>query len=183
MFAQRRSWGRRALPWVSGIGLVVLILVCGWTGYVMVWDTFGQLLAVEGARILDLVPLFSEPVGRAFVGERPLPGAGCFLNMFLHIALPIAMGVGLMGLVSRVARPVLFPPRRLMWGGGALLLAVSLVFPIGMAPAADPLRLPASVPVDVFYGFWLPVARAVPAGWTVAGFSLLLLADRPLRVR
>lgn len=176
MFAQRRSWGRRALPWVSGIGLVVLILVCGWTGYVMVWDTFGQLLAVEGARILDLVPLFSEPVGRAFVGERPLPGAFFFLNMFLHIALPIAMGVGLMVHVSRVARPVLFPPRRLMWGGGALLLAVSLVFPIGMAPAADPLRLPASVPVDVFYGFWLPVARAVPAGWTVAGFSLLLLA-------
>jgi len=176
MFAQRRSWGRRALPWVSGVALVMLILVCGWTGYVMVWDTFGYLLAVEGARILDLVPLFSEPLGRAFVGERPMPGAFFFLNMFLHIALPIAMGVGLMVHVSRVARPVLFPPRRVMWWGGALLLAVSLIFPIAMAPAADPLRLPTSVPIDVFYAFWLPASRGVPAGWTVAGFSLLLLA-------
>src|SRR5690606_15534746 len=62
MFAQERSWGRRTLPWVSGVGLFGLILVSGWTGYVMVWDDFGRLLAVEGARILDLLPLFSEPL-------------------------------------------------------------------------------------------------------------------------
>lgn len=65
MFAQRRSWGPRAMPWITGVGLVALLMVCGWTGYVMIWDTFGQVLAVEGARLLDLVPLFSEPLGRA----------------------------------------------------------------------------------------------------------------------
>lgn len=175
MFAQRRSWGPRALPWVSGVALVVLVLVCGWTGYVMVWDSFGQLLAVEGARVLDLVPLFSEPLGRAFVGERPLPGAFFFLNLFLHIALPIGIGVALMVHVSRVARPTLFPSRPLMWWGGALLVVVSLLAPVTMAPAADPLRLPASVPIDVFYAFWLPAARGVHAGWTVAAFGVALV--------
>jgi coenzyme F420-reducing hydrogenase delta subunit/Pyruvate/2-oxoacid:ferredoxin oxidoreductase delta subunit len=175
MFAQRRSWGRRALPWVSGVALVLLLLVCGWTGYVMVWDTFGQLLAVEGARILDLIPLFSEPLGRAFAGERPLPGAFFFLNLFLHIALPIALGVGLLVHVSRVARPTLLPPRRLIWWWGGLLLVIALIFPMAMAPAADPLRLPAAVPIDVFYAFWLPVARGVHAGWTAAGFASLIV--------
>ena len=175
MFAQRRSWGRRALPWVSGVALVLLILVCGWTGYVMVWDTFGHLLAVEGARLLDLLPLFSEPLGRAFVGERPIPGAFFFLNLFLHIALPIGMGVGLMVHVSRVARPTLFPLRRIMWWWSALLVVVALVFPVTMAPAADPLRLPTSIPLDLVYAFWLPAVRGVPAAGTAAAFAIALV--------
>jgi len=176
MFAQRRSWGRRAMPWVTGVGLVALVLVCGWTGYVMVWDVFGQLLAVEGARILDLLPLFSEPLGRAFVGEQPIPGAFFFLNLFLHIALPIGMGVVLMVHVSRVARPVLFPARRLVWFGVALLVIVSVALPVDMASRADPFRLPTFVPVDAFYAFWLPVARTLPPAGTAAIGAALLLA-------
>lgn len=176
MFAQRRSWGRRAMPWVTGVGLVALVLVCGWTGYVMIWDVFGQLLAVEGARILDLLPLFSEPLGRAFVGERAIPGAFFFLNLFLHIALPIGMGVVLMVHVSRVARPVLFPAHRLVGFGFALLLLISVVLPVDMASRADPFRLPASVPIDVFYAFWIPAARALPAAGTAAiGAALLFV--------
>jgi len=70
MFAQDRSWGPRALAWVSGLLLLGLTLVLGWTGYVMVWDVQGIVLAREGARWLDALPLFSEPISRAFVGER-----------------------------------------------------------------------------------------------------------------
>ena len=62
--------------------------VCGWTGYVMVWDTFGQRLALEGARMLDALPILSEPIGRAFTGERAVPSAFFFLNLFVHVALP-----------------------------------------------------------------------------------------------
>ena len=174
MFAQRRSWGRRTMPWVTGIALVALVMVCGWTGYVMVWDTFGYILAVEGARLLDLLPLFSEPLGRAFAGERAIPGAFFFLNLFLHIALPIGMGIVLLAHVSRVARPVLLPVKGLMWWGTALLSVVSLAFPVGLAPRADPLQLPASIPVDVFYAFWLPAARAMPAGVTATAAVVIL---------
>src|SRR5574341_1363042 len=65
MFAQGRSWGPRALTWVSGVLLVGLTFVLGWTGYVMVWDVQGMVLAREGARFLDALPLFSEPISRA----------------------------------------------------------------------------------------------------------------------
>ena len=175
MFAQRRSWGRRTLPWVSGIGLLALILVCGWTGYVLVWDVFGQALAVEGARVLDLLPIFSEPLGRAFVGERPLPGAFFFLNLFLHIALPIGLGILLMVHVARVARPVLLPSGRAMWWGGALLVGVSVAWPVGMAPEASAFHLPESIPLDVFYGFWLPVARQVAPPWMAAAAAVIIV--------
>jgi coenzyme F420-reducing hydrogenase delta subunit/Pyruvate/2-oxoacid:ferredoxin oxidoreductase delta subunit len=175
IFAQRRSWGRRTLPWVAGVLLLGLILVSGWTGFVMVWDEFGRLLAVEGARLLDLLPLFSEPLGRAFVGERALPGAFFFLNLFLHIALPIGLGVGLMVHVARVARPVLFPPRPVMLWATALLVAIAVARPVAMAPEADPFRLPTSVPLDLFYAFWLPVTRSWPAGWVAAATIALLL--------
>ena len=50
MLAQGRSWGPRTLAWVSGLFLLGAGLVCAWTGYVMVWDTFGLQLAVAGAQ-------------------------------------------------------------------------------------------------------------------------------------
>ncbi len=166
MFAQGRSWGSRALAWVSGLILLFVLLVSGWTGYVMVWDWQGWMLAAEGARFLDVLPLFSEPISRLFVGAEPLPAAFFFLNLFLHIALPIGVGLILWLHVSRVARPTLLPPPALRWTLLVLLVGVSVLWPIGMAGEADPLRLPGSVELDFFYSFWLPLTRDLPA-WVV----------------
>jgi len=168
IFLQRRTWGPRALAWITGVGLFGLLMVCGWTGYVMVWDGFGERLAIEGARLLDALPILSEPVRRSFAGDRPLPGAFFFLNLFLHVALPLGLAVGLWLHVSRLGRPTLLPPRRLTWALVGLLLLLSLGFPVAIAPQADPLTVPATLRVDWFYGFWLPIARRAPAAvsWT-----------------
>jgi coenzyme F420-reducing hydrogenase delta subunit/Pyruvate/2-oxoacid:ferredoxin oxidoreductase delta subunit len=168
MFAQGRSWGPRALAWVSGVLLTGLVLLCGWTGYVMVWDVQAQALAVAGARMLDALPLFGEPISRAFVGDRPMPGQFFFLNLFLHIAVPVGMGIVLWIHVSRVARPTLMPPRRL-WVPAVLgLVGLAVAWPAPMAARADLLRLPGSVPLDLFYAIWVPLALAVP-GWAGLG--------------
>ena len=132
LFAQGRSWGPRTLAWVSGVVLLFVLFVCGWTGYVMVWDVQGVALAMEGARWLDVLPIFSEPIGRTFVGDQPVPSAFFFLNLFLHIALPVGMGLLLWVHVSRVARPVLLPPRGLLWGVVGLLLALSILWPVAI---------------------------------------------------
>lgn len=180
MFVQHRSWGPRALAWVSGCLLLGLVLVLGWTGYVMVWDTFGERLAVEGARYLDALPILSEPVSRAFTGERALPSAFFFLNLFAHVALPLALGLALWVHVSRLARTTLLPPRRLTWAVTGLLVALAVLWPLEMAPQADPFLRPASVPADLFFAFWLPVTRGLPAGlaWgaaLAAGLAVLLV--------
>ena len=181
MFVQHRSWGPRTLAWLTGCILLGLVFVLGWTGYVMVWDTFGERLAIEGARFLDALPVLSEPVSRAFTGERPLPGAFFFLNLFAHVALPLALGLALWLHLSRLARPTLLPPRRLTWAVTALLVAVSLLWPLEIAPQADPFARPALVPADYFFAFWLPATRALPAGlaWAGALGATLLVALVP----
>src|SRR5262245_4453733 len=127
MFAQSRSWGPRTLAWVSGLVLFGAGVVCAWTGFVMAWDSFGERLAREGSRLLDVLPIFSEPLSRIFAGDGPVPSAFFFVNLFVHIAVPLAMAVMLWLHVSRVARPVLLPPKPLMWGIIAALVTAPVL--------------------------------------------------------
>jgi ferredoxin len=173
MFVQGRSWGPRTLAWVSGLVLLFVTLVCGWTGFVMVWDVQGQVLAQAGARLFDLLPIFGEPISRAFTGERALPGAFFFLNLFAHVALPIGLGILLWVHVSRLARPALLPPRALLWGTVGVLLGLALIWPVAVTPPADLFALPGRAAYDLFYSFWLPAARVLGPGATW-GVGLLL---------
>jgi ferredoxin len=178
VFAQRRSWGPRTLAWVSGLVIFGAGLVCAWTGYVMVWDSFGERLALEGARLFDALPVLSEPLGRIFAGEAPVPNAFFFVNLFVHIALPLGLGVGLWLHVSRVARPALLPPRPLLLGLIATLTAAAIVLPAPLGPAADPFRLAPSTPADLLVGWWLPISERLAPGlvWAVGiGLSLVAL--------
>jgi len=172
VFAQGRTWGPRALAWFSGLILLFLSLVCGWTGYVMVWDAQGLALAREGARLLDTLPLFTEPISGAFVGDRAVPNAFFFLNLFLHVALPIGLGLLLWIHVARVARPSLLPTRGLTWGLCILLVGLSVLWPMGMTPKADLFVLPERAAYDAFYTIWLPVTRVMPA-WSVWAVGLV----------
>jgi len=185
VFAQGRTWGPRALAWVSGLVLALLVMVCGWSGYVMVWDTQGLVLAREGARFLDALPLFAEPIGRAFIGDGDIPRAFFFLNLFLHVAVPVGMAVGLWIHVARAARPSVLPPPTLSRGLVVALLVMSVVWPSGLGPPADVFRLPGSAPFDAFYAFWLPLTSAFPAGfvWIGAGVVCAMLVAVPWLTR
>ena len=174
MLVQRRSWGPRVLAWVSGLVLLGLLLVCGWTGYVMVWDVQGVVLAREGARLFDALPLFSEPIERAFDGTRPLPAAFFFLNLFAHVALPVGLGVVLWLHVSRVARPALVPPRPLLITSLAALGLASALLPVTMAPPAELLRTAERGPYDLFFVFFVPVTRLLPPAVALLGLGLPL---------
>ena len=170
IFVQRRTWGPRALAWVSGLVLLGLVLLCGVTGFVLVWDGFGRAMAVEAARILDALPILSEPVSRTFTGERPVPGTFFFLTLFVHLTVPLGMGLVLWLHVSRIARPTLLPPRPLSWAVIGLLLATAVLLPLGMETEGDAFRLPGRLTVDWLYAWWLPVTSALPPGavWLLA---------------
>ncbi len=185
MFVQGRSWGARSLAWISGLVLFFLVFVCGWTGYVMLWDAQAQALAIEGARLLDALPIFSEPIARTFAGDGAMPSAFFFLNLFLHIAIPIGMALGLWVHVSRLARPVLLPARGLLWGSVGLLFAASLLFPAPLGPPARLDALLGRVDLDAFYSFWLPLSRALrPAeAWLAFAVGTVVLVGAPLWTR
>lgn len=176
MFAQGRSWGPRTVAWTSGVILLLLTFISGWTGYVMVWDVFGEALAREGARMLDALPIVSEPISRAFTGERPLPSVFFFLNLFAHIGVPLSMLVVLWLHTSKLARPLLLPPRPMVWALVGAMAALAVVMPMRMAAEADPLRVSAVVPADWFFAFWVPLSRSFGGGAAFAGAAITLLA-------
>lgn len=171
MYAQGRSWGPRSLAWMTGVVMTGLVLVVGLTGYVMVWDGFGYLVAREGARMMDSLPFLSEPISRAFTGNQDLLTPFFFLNLFAHIAVPLGIALVLWLHVSRVARPVLMPPRKVTAVLVGALVALAIAWPVGMQPAANPFVLRQTVQVDAFFGFWLPLVRPFSGG-----IALLVLA-------
>jgi len=171
MFVQDRSWGPRSLAWLSGVFLFGAGMICAWTGFVMAWDSFGERLAVEGGRLLDVVPIFSEPLSRIFAGGGPVPSAFFFVNLFIHIALPLGFGIGLWLHVSRLARPALLPPRRLLWAMIGTLTIASILLPATLGPAANPLHLAATTPLDLVFAWWLPISEQLPA-WMVWGSGI-----------
>lgn len=185
MFGQGRSWGPRAMAWFTGVVLLGVGLVCAWTGFVMAWDSFGERLAREGARLLDALPVFSEPISRVFAGDRPVPSAFFFVNLFVHLALPLAMGVALWLHTSRIARPTLLPPKPLLWRIVFALTAASVAFPAPLGEAADAFRLQPQTPTDLTAAWWLPLSERIPVGaaWSVvlAGTLAALLVPRLAR--
>ena len=185
MFAQSRSWGPRTLAWVSGLVLLGAGVVCAWTGFVMAWDTFGEQLAREGSRLLDVLPIFSEPLSRIFAGDGAVPSAFFFVNLFVHIALPLAMAVALWLHVSRVARPVLLPPKRLLWGTIGVLTAAAVLVPAPLGEPANAFSLARSTPTDVIVAWWLPLSERLPAvaAWGAMSLMALVAVAIPRMVR
>lgn len=161
MMVQGRSWGPRTLAWISGVVMLLFVLVCGWTGFVMMWDRHGQLIVQEFTRTLDVLPLFSEPISRTFNGETKLTGAFFFLNLWIHVSLPLLLVLALWIHTIRAARPQLTPPREMLWTVVGLLTVLAIVWPADLPPAADLLAVPGRLPLDWFYSFWVPLARWV----------------------
>jgi ferredoxin len=163
LIVQGKTWGPRALAWVTGVLLAGMMMFSAVTGFVLVWDRFGQALAVAGAKMLRLLPLFPEPPDRAFVGEAPMPSQFFFMNLFLHVAIPLGMVCFLWLHTARLARAAWFPGRRVALGTTIALVVLAVVWPAPLPPPADLLVLPGRVQVDWFYGFWLPLAGVSPS--------------------
>ena len=176
MFAQGRSWGARALAWVSGGLLAFLLFLCGWTGYVLVWDTFGERLAIEGARMLDALPFLSEPLSRAFTGERPVPSVFFFVTLFAHIGIPLGMGVVFWLHIKRLERPILLPSRALGWASVGCVAAIAIATPLVMAPQANALVLPEEIPADAFFAFWMPFTARMSGGRALTILAACVIA-------
>lgn len=190
MLAEGRTWGPRVLAWVTGLLLTGAMLAVGWTGYVLVWDEHGRLLGAAGARLFDALHLFSMPIGRIFGGGTSAPASFFFLNLFVHMALPLGMVLLLWVHTLRLARSRWLPERRLGWVVTIALTALALAWPAPLGPPADGLSLGDRAAYDVFYTAWIPVAARLSPGLAWAAVAALVLLPlslpawwRPARAR
>src|SRR5262245_786264 len=184
LFVQGKTWGPRALAWITGVLLAGMMFLSAVTGFVLVWDEFGQKLAIAGAKMLRRLPLFPEPPDRAFVGDKPVAAQFFFMNLFLHVAVPLGMICFLWLHTTRLARAAWFPERRVVWWTLAGLMALSVLWPAPLPPAANLLAIPGRVSTDWFSAFWLPVVQASPAaGLATASLLAVLLLLLPWAAR
>lgn len=175
----RRVTGHRWVAWVSGLGLLGVVFVEGITGYWMVWDQVAQMVALKTTRFLDVLPLFGEPLTRAFLVDEGVTNLFFFIMLFLHLALPVGLLLLFWVHTTRVSRPAYWPPGLLAWGLLAVLLGLALIKPAVSAPPADLRHLPTTLGLDWFYLFFYPLMDLVGPGplWLwLAGAAAALVA-------
>ena len=108
-----RVTGARWVAWVTGLALLGLLWVVGWLGYWLVWDQRAQQVALGSARLLDALPIFADPLGRSFLTDRSVNSLLFFVVFFVHMLLPLGMGVALWLHITRLSRPRFLPDRRM----------------------------------------------------------------------
>lgn len=181
LFFAGRFTGARWLAWVTGIALIGLLWFVGWTGYLLVWDEPAQLIALGSAQILDLVPIFAEPVSRAFLADELVPSLIFFVVFFTHMLVPLALAAGVWLHVARVQRPQVLTSRWMsIWTVGALVV-LSVAFPASAGPAADLGATPEAMNIDVWYlaPLWLTDRLSAGLLWSLLAIGVGLVIAIP----
>jgi ferredoxin len=180
-FVGRKFAGPRWLAWSSGVGLLALVGFIGWTGYWLVWDVRAQGVALESMKLLDVLPVFGEPLGRLFTADRTVPSLLFFVIFFLHLLLPLAVAAGLALHLARLSRSRLLPGRAVLAAVTGAVVAAALILP---ATSAEPARMavkPETFTMDWWYLWPLAVTTRLTGGgaWLAGGLAFAAAAAVP----
>lgn len=174
VFVARKFAGARWLAWVSGVALLGLVWLIGWTGYWLVWDQPAKEVAATSLRFLDALPIFGEPLGRMMIADRLVPSLLFFVVFFFHMLLPLGIALGMVAHLLRLSRVRLMPSWRL----GALmtfsLLLASILVPAPLDQAARMAVKPETLSVDAWYLTPLALGMRLQSGGLWLAFGLCL---------
>ena len=166
--AARRFTGARWLAWVTGVLGVGLLWLIGWLGYWLVWDGPARQVALGTARVLDVLPIFADPLSREFVADQTINSLLFFIVFFAHMLVPLGMGIALWLHIARLARADWLTSK----GMTAVLVGTTLVLSVALPPlAAAPARMaqvPGAFRLDAWYLLPLWFTDRLPGGVLLA---------------
>ena len=148
---ERRFGGARWLAWVTGITGLGLLWFIGWTGYWLVWDVRAQHVAVGSARLLDVLPIFVDPMGRSFLTDEGVNSLLFFVVFFIHMLVPLGLAVALWLHITRLSRPRFLTNRPLTYWLIACLVLLSLANPAATATRARMTEVSQGFTMDWWY--------------------------------
>ena len=173
-----RFRGVRWFSWCSGVPLLWLMFAAGIGGYWLVWDRLAQYIAVSTSEWIDWLPVIGDALARNFLSNQTLSDRFFSLLVFLHIALPLFLLLGMFIHIKRVKLARSTPARGLMVGTLAALTLLSLAYPAESMGPADLSSTVAVVELDWFYLNMYPLLDMIGPGpvWgLLGGFSGLLI--------
>ena len=181
LFFAGRYTGPRWLAWITGMVLVTLLWFVGWTGYWLVWDEPARQVALGTAKMLDLLPIFPEPVARSFLVDEAVNSLFFFVVFFTHMVVPLVMGAALWLHITRLSRSKFLTTGPMTWWVLGTMAAMSLVFAAAAGGPARMAEVPGSVPLDGWYLAPLALVERLEAGalWALALVVPLVLYSLP----
>jgi CDP-4-dehydro-6-deoxyglucose reductase len=177
-----RLRGFRALSWLTGVVLIVLVGVAGAGGYALPWDRLAQFVVQASFQWLDALPGIGGTLVRnvlvpARVGDRLFS-----LLVFVHIGVPLITLLLMWVHVQRVPKAATQPPRPIAVATLLALLALALLLPVhSQGGPADLMQAPGALALDWWLlGLYPLVDRWSPlAVWMLVGGSTALLVLLP----
>ncbi len=153
--SDRKIGGPRWIAWVTGFLALGFFWFEGWTGYWLVWDTRAQQIAIGTSKMLDLVPIFADPLSRTFLTDQHINTLLFFLIFFFHMLIPLAIVLGLWLHINRLNRSSWITNKTF-----SIIIMISLVIISLLKPAysSEPARMqimPQKFTMD--YWFLLPI--------------------------
>ncbi|MFA4970327.1 MAG: hydrogenase iron-sulfur subunit [Sulfuritalea sp.] len=178
-WAYGRYHGFRLYSWVTGVPLIWFAYISGIGGYWIVWDRLAQFSAIATTELLDWLPIFSSPAVRNFLAPDSISDRFFTVVIFIHIAMPLMLILGLWAHVNRISRVDYLPSRRVMLATLAGFLVLALIKPALSDAPADLALAPTEMRLDWFLLFIHPLTdiTSPAAMWTlIFGTTILLFA-------
>ncbi len=161
MILQGRAWGPRILAWLTGVCLLGLVLFSTWTGYVMVWDDHGLLLAKSGSRFFSVLGFLKSFLNEAFDGSHAVTATFFFINLFAHVGLPLTLFFFIWIHTSRLARAKWFPESRLFWGLSIFFTMTGIIKPALLGAEGNLFQHDGITLIDWISGWWIPLSSSL----------------------
>lgn len=179
LFAQRRFGGARKLAWITGVILIASLWFVGWVGYWLVWDARAKEVALLTAKLMDVLPIFADPLSRSFLTDQGVNSLLFFVVFFFHMLVPLAMALPLWLHITRLSRPKFLTGLKLSAIITAAFALFAIAFPISAAGPARMTEAAHPFSFDVWYLLPLTLTGKLgPVGlWALAigGLGLALL--------
>jgi cytochrome b6 len=187
----------RAILWVTGVVLLLLMLGFGFTGYLLPWDQTAYFATRIGTEIPRAIPIFGDWIATWLRGSKEVTGSTLTRLFALHVAvLPLfaiafaTTHVAITALAgssvpdgATIKSKTRFIPNYIMgeamlWLAGlAVLLAVAVLYPWPLGTGYDlmkPTEPPAGVHPEWYFMFLFQSLKYIPE-WAVVVFYTLVL--------
>lgn len=150
-FSLGRFRGARWFSWFSGVPLLWLLFAAAIGGYWLVWDQFAQYIAEVTSEWFGWLPIIGSSLARNFISNQTLSDRFFSLLVFMHIAIPLFLLLGMFIHIKRVKLAKTNPPRVLAVGIIAAMLVLSIVKPAVSMDKADMSQLVTNINLDWIY--------------------------------